>query len=200
MQNPRGTTLHARRGTAPATPPAWPRPHKQEQQPVEGSGGKADHAGIGMAQLVRATSRASTRPSAPACRWREAGASRSSAMLGGSCCAFAGDRSFTSPDNLANRIWASVLDLLVNAEKAEVRKKLRRARQPANPPPLSYLHNEDEELGSAIRNNVWRSAWGKWYTAQSLANSARRRRRDLRRRARPCGTLQPSRRPSSARI
>jgi Domain of unknown function (DUF4062) len=83
---------------------------------------------------------------------------------------------FTSPDNLAKHILASaILDLLVKAQVlayAEELKKLRRARQPANPPPLSYLHNEDEELGGAILKMVWRSAWGKWYTAQSLANSA----------------------------
>ncbi len=36
---------------------------------------------------------------------------------------------------------------------------------------LTYLRDEDSELGGAIRDMVWRSAWGKWFTAQSLANS-----------------------------
>jgi hypothetical protein len=44
--------------------------------------------------------------------------------------------------------------------------------QPAiEPAPLDYLHDEDSELGSAIRGMVWRSAWGKWYAAQHLATN-----------------------------
>jgi len=35
--------------------------------------------------------------------------------------------------------------------------------------PLTYLYNEDEELGAAIRMMAWSSAWGKWYAAQHLA-------------------------------
>jgi TIR domain-containing protein len=38
---------------------------------------------------------------------------------------------------------------------------------------LEYLRNKDSELGSAIRDMVWRSAWGKWYRAQLLANVGR---------------------------
>ena len=34
-----------------------------------------------------------------------------------------------------------------------------------------YLTSEDEELSSAIRMMVWRSAWGRWYAAQHLANN-----------------------------
>jgi hypothetical protein len=37
--------------------------------------------------------------------------------------------------------------------------------------PLAYLHAEDSELGSAIRDMVWCSAWGKWFAAQYLANN-----------------------------
>jgi hypothetical protein len=36
---------------------------------------------------------------------------------------------------------------------------------------LGYLQNEDSELGGAIRDMAWRSAWGKWFTSQSLANN-----------------------------
>jgi hypothetical protein len=38
---------------------------------------------------------------------------------------------------------------------------------------LQYLSHEDEELGAAIRMMVLVSAWGKWFTAQSLKNSPR---------------------------
>jgi hypothetical protein len=51
-------------------------------------------------------------------------------------------------------------------------KKFRGVRQTADSLPLGYLRGEDSELGGAIRDMVWCSAWGKWYTAQSLANSA----------------------------
>jgi hypothetical protein len=44
--------------------------------------------------------------------------------------------------------------------------------RPKAEPALGYLRDEDAELGGAIRDMVWCSAWGKWYTAQSLANSA----------------------------
>ena len=37
------------------------------------------------------------------------------------------------------------------------------------PPSLAYLHYVDSELGSAIRDMAWHSAWGKWYAAQYLA-------------------------------
>jgi hypothetical protein len=37
--------------------------------------------------------------------------------------------------------------------------------------PLEYLHNKDSELGSAIRDMGWRSAWARWYAAQHLVNS-----------------------------
>jgi hypothetical protein len=37
--------------------------------------------------------------------------------------------------------------------------------------PLAYLHAEDSELGSAICDMVWRSAWGKWFAAQYLATN-----------------------------
>jgi hypothetical protein len=34
----------------------------------------------------------------------------------------------------------------------------------------SYLSDLDSELGSAIRQMVWRSAWAKWYAAQCLVS------------------------------
>jgi hypothetical protein len=34
---------------------------------------------------------------------------------------------------------------------------------------LDYLHAEDAELGSAVREMVWFSAWGKWFPSQALA-------------------------------
>ncbi len=37
--------------------------------------------------------------------------------------------------------------------------------------PLAYLRDEDSELGGAIRDMVWCSAWGKWFAAQYLATN-----------------------------
>ena len=39
------------------------------------------------------------------------------------------------------------------------------------PKRLEYLHYKDSELGAAVRDMVWRSAWAKWYSAQCLVNS-----------------------------
>jgi hypothetical protein len=44
-----------------------------------------------------------------------------------------------------------------------------RPKPASEPVPLGYLHAEDAELGSAIREMVWCSAWGKWFPSQSLA-------------------------------
>jgi hypothetical protein len=44
---------------------------------------------------------------------------------------------------------------------------------PPGPMRLGYLHTEDAELGSAIREMVWCSAWGKWFPSQSLAVGAK---------------------------
>jgi hypothetical protein len=41
--------------------------------------------------------------------------------------------------------------------------------RPSEPMRLGYVHAEDAELGSAIREMVWCSAWGKWFPSQSLA-------------------------------
>ena len=38
-------------------------------------------------------------------------------------------------------------------------------------PELTYLRNEDSQLGPAIRDMAWYSSWGKWYAAQSLATN-----------------------------
>jgi len=38
---------------------------------------------------------------------------------------------------------------------------------------LAYLHYEESEIGSAIHDMVRRSAWGRWYAAQILANTQR---------------------------
>jgi hypothetical protein len=46
--------------------------------------------------------------------------------------------------------------------------------QSATDPPLAYLRDEDSELGPAIRNMAWRSAWSKWYASQSLATNNHR--------------------------
>src|SRR5258706_4627198 len=48
---------------------------------------------------------------------------------------------------------------------------LEKFRKPKIADGLEYLRNEDSELGGAIRDMAWRSAWGKWFTSQSLANS-----------------------------
>jgi hypothetical protein len=44
----------------------------------------------------------------------------------------------------------------------------------AKPKNLEYLSSEDSELGTAIRNMVWRSAWAKWYASQYLATDDHR--------------------------
>jgi hypothetical protein len=49
---------------------------------------------------------------------------------------------------------------------------LAKLRKPKIADGLGYLRDEDAELGGAVRDMAWMSAWGKWYTAQSLANSA----------------------------
>jgi hypothetical protein len=38
---------------------------------------------------------------------------------------------------------------------------------------LTYLRTEDSELGSAIRDMAWRSAWSRSFAAQQLANTLR---------------------------
>lgn len=48
---------------------------------------------------------------------------------------------------------------------------LPRQWQLVNDPPLAYLRDEDTELGSAVRDMVWCSAWGKWFTAQHMATN-----------------------------
>jgi hypothetical protein len=50
-------------------------------------------------------------------------------------------------------------------------KWLRRGKPATDPVSLAYLHAEDSELGSAIRDMAWRSAWGKWFAAQYLATN-----------------------------
>jgi hypothetical protein len=44
------------------------------------------------------------------------------------------------------------------AQSSDVKQKL----------PLTYLRHEDSELGSAVRQMAWQSAWGKWFAAQHL--------------------------------
>lgn len=36
---------------------------------------------------------------------------------------------------------------------------------------LGYLSSEDAELGPAVRDMAWRSAWGKWFASQHLGSS-----------------------------
>ena len=50
-------------------------------------------------------------------------------------------------------------------------KRLRRDKPATEPAPLGYLHAEDSELGSAISDMAWCSAWGKWFAAQYLATN-----------------------------
>jgi len=40
----------------------------------------------------------------------------------------------------------------------------------STPKKLEYLRDRDSELGAAIRDMVWRSAWGKWFSAQIFVN------------------------------
>jgi len=46
-------------------------------------------------------------------------------------------------------------------------------RLQAKPKELEYLPHKDTELGSAVRDMVWHSAWARWYAAQCLVNSGR---------------------------
>jgi hypothetical protein len=48
----------------------------------------------------------------------------------------------------------------------------RRWRQVTDPP-LDYLSYEDSELGGAIRDMAWFSAWGKWFASQTLVTNRR---------------------------
>src|SRR5262249_40073094 len=41
----------------------------------------------------------------------------------------------------------------------------------AKPQRLEYLHYKDSELGSAIRDMVWYSAWARWFAAKHLVGS-----------------------------
>ncbi len=50
-------------------------------------------------------------------------------------------------------------------------KWLRRGKSSTDPAPLAYLDNEDSELGGAILDMVWRSAWAKCFAAQYLATN-----------------------------
>lgn len=49
--------------------------------------------------------------------------------------------------------------------------RLRGVQPVTEPTPMGYLHHEDLELGPAIRDMAWRSAWAKWFKAQSLATN-----------------------------
>jgi hypothetical protein len=40
----------------------------------------------------------------------------------------------------------------------------------STPKKLEYLRDRDTELGAAIRDMVWRSAWGRWFSAQVFIN------------------------------
>lgn len=50
-------------------------------------------------------------------------------------------------------------------------KWLRRGKSATGLASLDYLRDEDAELGSAVRDMVWCSAWGKWFAAQYLATN-----------------------------
>ncbi len=39
--------------------------------------------------------------------------------------------------------------------------------------PLQYLRDTDSELGGAIRDMAWHSAWARWFAAQTLADTKR---------------------------
>src|SRR5690348_10162832 len=56
-----------------------------------------------------------------------------------------------------------VLDLIVAVYWERLLPQTWRYRREQK---LHYLHNVDSELGSAVRDMAWHSAWGKWYAAQ----------------------------------
>jgi hypothetical protein len=72
-------------------------------------------------------------------------------------------------------LWVSLALIVVGLplyQSKALYRALRGTTKPVDPPPLGYLSNEDSDLGSAINGMALRSAWGKWYAAQSLANIA----------------------------
>jgi hypothetical protein len=70
--------------------------------------------------------------------------------------------------------WVSAI-LIVSGlpvyQSPAIWKRLRGAKLSSEAAPLQYLRHEDAELGPAVRDMAWFSAWGKWYAAQCLANS-----------------------------
>lgn len=84
----------------------------------------------------------------------------------------AGDRYFA--DNGTGKQVAACLAVAILSILIAVywERLLPRRFRPKDDQSLGYLRDADTELGGAIRDMVWCSAWGKWYTAQSLANSA----------------------------
>jgi hypothetical protein len=69
----------------------------------------------------------------------------------------------------AGAAWAIIfVGRLLYWPYCEVRILRRRIRPAADSLSLGYLSNEDSELGAAIRNMAWRSAWARWYASQSL--------------------------------
>jgi hypothetical protein len=84
----------------------------------------------------------------------------------------AGER-FFAEDGTRTQVAACLAVAILSIPIAVYWERLLPKRfRPQDDQSLGYLRNEDTELGGAIRDMVWCSAWGKWYTAQSLANSA----------------------------
>jgi len=83
----------------------------------------------------------------------------------------AGDRYFADHGSALQVAGCLAVGLLSILVAVYWERLLPRRWRPKAQPALSYLSNEDSELGGAIRDMAWRSAWGKWFTSQSLANN-----------------------------
>jgi hypothetical protein len=82
-------------------------------------------------------------------------------------------RHFVDVDHPSLPWWLSVILMAAGLPiyvLPAIWKRLR-VRRNAEAVPLQYLSHEDAELGPAVAMMAWRSAWGKWYGAQCLANS-----------------------------
>jgi hypothetical protein len=65
--------------------------------------------------------------------------------------------------------WVPLWHIFKRLHDAWITHKSR--LESARPAIESYLHDEDSELGSAIRDMATYSAWAKWFASQFLANN-----------------------------
>jgi hypothetical protein len=71
--------------------------------------------------------------------------------------------------------WQSWLLILLAILLVATFEYAVRLRFPPKPGlrPLRYLSNAESDLGTVVRGVAWHSAWGKWYSAQMLAQQGK---------------------------